>query len=233
MLLNGSPCTCLCAPPALTVLQCGRRAALCWRLVQRRPAGWCAAYTHPGHRQQCRPGAADAQIPTRALPARRGGAGALLGGAGWSKIMWQLRWGLALFVCHHQHCSTRVPAEVNPAAVLSPEPPPAPPASSVPPPALPLPMHCLPQPLHSVLGRVQVVKAVLFDMDVVYAPLISSYGSATATLEHSPGTAVEVWLTYLTPQLQARRGGVRPFVVFDDVHDSTGRGVSYRTLPSS
>ena len=45
---------------------------------------------------------------------------------------------------------------------------------------------------------------LLQDFDVVYAPLISSYGSATATLEYSPGTAVSVFLTYLTPPLQQR-----------------------------
>lgn len=45
---------------------------------------------------------------------------------------------------------------------------------------------------------------VLQDFDVVFAPLISSYGSATATLEHSPGTDVAVFATYLTPALQQR-----------------------------
>jgi hypothetical protein len=39
---------------------------------------------------------------------------------------------------------------------------------------------------------------------VVFAPLISSYGSATATLEHSPGTDVALFVTYLTPALQQR-----------------------------
>lgn len=51
---------------------------------------------------------------------------------------------------------------------------------------------------------VPVIQCVLQDFDVVFAPLISSYGSATATLEHSPGTAVSVFITYLTPPLQQR-----------------------------
>eukprot|EP00878_Enallax_costatus_P035153 GHUV01039145.1.p1 GENE.GHUV01039145.1~~GHUV01039145.1.p1 ORF type:complete len:239 (+),score=61.25 GHUV01039145.1:190-906(+) len=51
---------------------------------------------------------------------------------------------------------------------------------------------------------VPVIQCVLQDFDVVYAPLISSYGSATATLEHSPGTSVAVFITYLTPLLQQR-----------------------------
>lgn len=50
----------------------------------------------------------------------------------------------------------------------------------------------------------QVIQCVLRDFDVVYAPLISSYGSATATLESSPGTAVSMFVTYLTPALQQR-----------------------------
>jgi hypothetical protein len=39
---------------------------------------------------------------------------------------------------------------------------------------------------------VPVVQCILEGFDVVYAPLISSYGAATATLEASPGTDVEV-----------------------------------------
>eukprot|EP00878_Enallax_costatus_P035078 GHUV01039049.1.p1 GENE.GHUV01039049.1~~GHUV01039049.1.p1 ORF type:complete len:465 (+),score=115.48 GHUV01039049.1:190-1584(+) len=54
------------------------------------------------------------------------------------------------------------------------------------------------------LHALQVIQCVLQDFDVVYAPLISSYGSATATLEHSPGTSVAVFITYLTPLLQQR-----------------------------
>jgi len=44
---------------------------------------------------------------------------------------------------------------------------------------------------------IPVVMVVLEDFDVVYAPLISSYGSATATLEFSPGTRVHIHVTYL------------------------------------
>jgi hypothetical protein len=49
-----------------------------------------------------------------------------------------------------------------------------------------------------------VIQCVLRGFDVVYAPLISSYGSATATLEASPGTEVSLFVTYLTPPLQQR-----------------------------
>lgn len=50
----------------------------------------------------------------------------------------------------------------------------------------------------------QVIQCVLHDFDVVFAPLIASYGSATATLEASPGTTVSMFITYLTPTLQQR-----------------------------
>lgn len=36
------------------------------------------------------------------------------------------------------------------------------------------------------------------------SPYISTYGSCTATLEHSPGTCVGIFLTYLTQPLVAR-----------------------------
>jgi hypothetical protein len=55
-----------------------------------------------------------------------------------------------------------------------------------------------------LLHLLQVIQCVLQDFDVVFAPLISSYGSVTATLEHSPGTCVSVFITYLTPPLQQR-----------------------------
>lgn len=44
---------------------------------------------------------------------------------------------------------------------------------------------------------VPVVQCILEDFDVVYAPLLAGYGSATATLEHSPGTAVQLHITFL------------------------------------
>ncbi|BDA46287.1 hypothetical protein COCOBI_08-3790 [Coccomyxa sp. Obi] len=47
------------------------------------------------------------------------------------------------------------------------------------------------------------VRCVLPDFDVAYSPCITSYGSCSATLEYSPGTAVEIFVTFLTaPQLQ-------------------------------
>ena len=43
----------------------------------------------------------------------------------------------------------------------------------------------------------QVVRAVLEDFDVTYAPIVTSYGSVAATLGHSPGTTVELFVTFL------------------------------------
>lgn len=51
---------------------------------------------------------------------------------------------------------------------------------------------------------IPVLRCVLPDFDVVYAPLISSYGSCTATLEYSPGSAVAIFVTYLQPHLLKR-----------------------------
>ncbi len=55
-----------------------------------------------------------------------------------------------------------------------------------------------------VLPTPQVVQVELHDFDVVYSPYISSYGSCTATLEHSLGTAVSIFITYLTERLLQR-----------------------------
>ncbi|KAK9836283.1 hypothetical protein WJX81_001870 [Elliptochloris bilobata] len=51
---------------------------------------------------------------------------------------------------------------------------------------------------------VPVVRSVLTGFDVVYAPLITSYGSCSATLEAAPGTDVELFVTFLTPALLQR-----------------------------
>jgi len=51
---------------------------------------------------------------------------------------------------------------------------------------------------------VPVVRARLEDFDVVYAPLVTSYGSCAATLEHCPGTTVELYVTFLSPPLLER-----------------------------
>lgn len=48
---------------------------------------------------------------------------------------------------------------------------------------------------------IPVIQSVLEDFDVVYGPSIAGYGSLTATLEHSPGTAVGLFVTYLTTPL--------------------------------
>jgi len=42
-------------------------------------------------------------------------------------------------------------------------------------------------------------RGLLHGFDVVFAPLVSSYGSVTATLAPSPGTAVEVYVSWLDP----------------------------------
>lgn len=47
-------------------------------------------------------------------------------------------------------------------------------------------------------------RALLLDHDVTYAALISSYGSATATLTHSPAAAVGVYVTWLSDALLER-----------------------------
>eukprot|EP00667_Euglena_gracilis_P012772 EG_transcript_13126 len=47
---------------------------------------------------------------------------------------------------------------------------------------------------------IPVVQSLLLGFDVVYAPLIASYGSVVATLQASPGTAVELFVTFLTDQ---------------------------------
>lgn len=39
---------------------------------------------------------------------------------------------------------------------------------------------------------------------MVYTPYLASYGSCTATLQYSPGTIVEVYVTYLTPEQMER-----------------------------
>ncbi|KAK9814536.1 hypothetical protein WJX72_007546 [[Myrmecia] bisecta] len=51
---------------------------------------------------------------------------------------------------------------------------------------------------------IPVLRCVLEEFDVVYSPMIVSYGSCTATLEHSPGTAIAVFVTYLPPLLLQR-----------------------------
>jgi len=45
---------------------------------------------------------------------------------------------------------------------------------------------------------IPVIKAHLFDFDVVYSAHFSPYGSIPATLQYSPKTVVEIFVTYLT-----------------------------------
>jgi len=51
---------------------------------------------------------------------------------------------------------------------------------------------------------VPVVRSLLAGFDVAYAPLVTSYGSAPATLHPSPGTRVELYVTHLAPALGRR-----------------------------
>jgi hypothetical protein len=75
---------------------------------------------------------------------------------------------------------------------------------------------------------IPVVQCVLEDFDVVYAPLVSSYGSCTATLEYSPGTAVELFATLLDgPQLERMHAteGCYSLVELKNVRLHEGRGL--------
>lgn len=51
---------------------------------------------------------------------------------------------------------------------------------------------------------IQVVRGVLPDFDVAYSPLISSYGSCTATLAYSPGSTCEVFVSFFTANVSKR-----------------------------
>jgi hypothetical protein len=51
---------------------------------------------------------------------------------------------------------------------------------------------------------IPVIKASLHDFDVVYSAHFTSYGSIPATIQYSPGTIVEVFVTYLTQSQLSR-----------------------------
>ena len=51
----------------------------------------------------------------------------------------------------------------------------------------------------SDLGPIPVIRARLKDFDIVYSPHVASYGSIPATLRHSPGTRVTLFVNWLTP----------------------------------
>ena len=44
---------------------------------------------------------------------------------------------------------------------------------------------------------IPVIQSLLYDFDVCYAPLLTSYGSCAATLHHSGGTCSQIYITYL------------------------------------
>ena len=56
----------------------------------------------------------------------------------------------------------------------------------------------------SDLGPIPVIRARLKDFDIVYSPHVASYGSIPATLRHSPGTRVTLFVNWLTPAQIAR-----------------------------
>ncbi|MCH7550415.1 MAG: hypothetical protein IIA35_01745 [Proteobacteria bacterium] len=56
----------------------------------------------------------------------------------------------------------------------------------------------------SDLGPIPVIRARLKDFDIVYSPHVASYGSIPATLRHSPGTRVTLFVNWLTPAQVAR-----------------------------
>ncbi len=51
---------------------------------------------------------------------------------------------------------------------------------------------------------IPVVRARLKDFDIVYSPHVASYGSIPATLGHSPGTTVSLFVNWLTPEQEER-----------------------------
>ncbi len=54
------------------------------------------------------------------------------------------------------------------------------------------------------IGAVLAERGRLHDFDVVYAAHLTAYGSVPATFQHSPGTAVTVFLLWLTDRQLAR-----------------------------
>jgi len=64
-------------------------------------------------------------------------------------------------------------------------------------------------------AAIAVERVFLADFDSVYAAHISGYGSIAATLQHCPGTRVELFVTWLPEALMAR------------MHATEGRGAFY------
>ncbi len=64
-------------------------------------------------------------------------------------------------------------------------------------------------------AAIPVERVTLQDFDAVYAAHISGYGAIAATLQHCPGCAVELFVTWLPEQ------------VMDRMHASEGRGIFY------
>ena len=64
-------------------------------------------------------------------------------------------------------------------------------------------------------AEIAAERVFLADFDSVYAAHISGYGSIAATLQHSPGTRVELFITWL------------PEVLMERMHATEGRGAFY------
>jgi hypothetical protein len=64
-----------------------------------------------------------------------------------------------------------------------------------------------------------VLRARLHDLDVVYSAHVSPYGSVGATLQRSPGTAVEVCVTLLTERQLAALGETETNYTLEELGD--------------
>lgn len=53
-------------------------------------------------------------------------------------------------------------------------------------------------------GPIPVIRAWLRDFDAVYSSHFSSYGAIPATLQHAPGARLSLFITWLTPDQEAR-----------------------------
>ena len=53
-------------------------------------------------------------------------------------------------------------------------------------------------------GTIPVLRARLKDFDIAYSSHVASYGSIPATLRHSPGTRVSLFVNWLTPKQEIR-----------------------------
>ena len=80
------------------------------------------------------------------------------------------------------------------------------------------------------LGPIPVFRSRLKNFDIVYSPHIASYGAIPATLRHSPGTQVTLFVNWLTPEQEERMHetevatGNYFFGKLDDIELHLGKG---------